>query len=358
MVWKKPYILFLLIYEKMVQYRIGSDLKVYESSDGKRWKVSNQEFIDGLKVAHLFLDHHKLDVIKDPKDGHYLKGYLIDGLVRGARINVLPSGEKLDKAYSLFAPHLTIHDETSHGHWDVIFQNPNGKFAYLYTLEKARLSKEQKYGRVEKFAKALPDLKKHLKEKLGKDSIVLPMLILFETKMRVGSERYYKAHHHKGLTTLKKADVSIKGDTVSFSYIAKDGVPQNIKKKFSKEVIDELKKTLAKRKAGDFIFQKTAGKVFTDSDFEKAFKRYCGIAFYPHIVRSYYATAETEQFLLSHNHPSKEEVKQFYLHVADELGHKKYSKKTHEWVDSFQVTLGHYIRPDLVEKIAAKVKSK
>lgn len=354
---RNPYILEVICVKKMVlQYRIGSDLKVYESKDGKNWKFSKTEFPNALLVVRLFNDHENLDLIKDSKDQKFLKGFLIGGQVRGARINILPTKEKLDKAYSLFSPHLTIHDETSHGHWDVIFQNPNGKFAYVYTLEKSKLSKEQKYGRVEKFAKVLPELKSNLKKALGKDRIVLPILILLETKMRVGSERYYKANHHKGLTTLKKSDLKINGDEVTFNYIGKDGVPQNITKRFPKEVIEELKKILDKIKKDDFVFLSEHNKIFTDIDFEKAFKKYSGISFYPHIVRSYYATQETKTFLISHNHPTKEEVKQFYLHVADELGHKKFSKKTHEWVDSFQVTLGHYIRPDLVEKIAEKVK--
>jgi hypothetical protein len=47
----------------------------------------------------------------------------------------------------------------------------------------------------------------------------------------------------------------------------------------------------------------------------------------------------------------KGDAKKFCLGLAGKLGHKKFSKKDGVWEDSYEVTLHHYVRPDLVERI-------
>jgi hypothetical protein len=105
----------------------------------------------------------------------------------------------------------------------------------------------------------------------------------------------------------------------------------------------------------DFIFQTPRGHLLSEIDFKKEFRKQIGENFYPHIVRSYFATKATEDFLKTHKNPKKSEVKNFLLSVADELGHKKMSKKTGEWEDNYSVTVGHYIDPRLVAKLRRKL---
>ena len=317
---------------------------------GKSCEKCLTNFSKAIAVAKLFKSHGNLKMIIDSKDSRFLKGGFSNGKVFGARVNVLPDGRKLNKAYSLFAPGLIIHDEKSNSHWDVIFKNPNGKLSYVYTLEKDKLSRAAKYKKVDEFAKCLPRLKSNLMKAIGNDSIVLPMLILLKTKMRVGNEIYYRQNHHKGLTTLKKRDIKITGNRVIFEYIAKDGVPQKISEKFSGKVIKKLHEVLKSHKAGDFVFVDSKNHPLKDVVFERTFEKYCGKKFYPHIVRSHYATEETEKFLKRKKSVSKDEVEKFYLKIAEKLGHKKFSKKK-GWEDSYQVTLHYYIRQELVEQI-------
>jgi len=47
-------------------------------------------------------------------------------------------------------------------------------------------------------------------------------------------------------------------------------------------------------------------------------------------------------------------TKKFCLKLASELGHKKFSKKSGIWENSYEVTLHHYVRPDLVEQLIGK----
>ncbi len=285
-------------------------------------------------------------------------GEVCDGKIRGKRIDILPDGTKLGKAFSLFAKNLMIHDEKSHGHWDVMFQNPSGSFCYVYSLDKMKISNKKKFKLVDNFEKCLPKLRRNLRKELARSQVagyrlqnnelVLAIIVLLKTKMRVGSEIYYKKNRHKGLTTLKKKNVEISGDVVTFDFVGKDGVPQVLKERFSGKVAGEMRKILRKRKRDDFVFVKSSGKPFSDIDFEAGFERFCGQRFYPHIVRSHFATREVEKFLAS---KKKEDAREFCLRLAGKLGHKKFSKKDGEWKESYEVTLHHYVRPDLVGKI-------
>jgi DNA topoisomerase IB len=324
----------------------------------KGWKNTNYNLENIQRVVELFKAHEKIGILFDSKDEKFLKGFLTtEGKIQGERVNILPDGRVLDKAYSLFSPHLTIHDETSNTHWDIVYQNPNGKLAYLYTLEKDKKSKDKKYELVKKFEKVFPTLEDGIDKALEKgEAMALPMETLIKTYMRVGNEIYYKKDGHKGLTTLKKKDIKIKNPEVTFSFIGKDGVPQKITKKFPQLYLLFLRERLNKIGKEDFVFADKKNKPLKDTDFEKAFKKYCGIKFYPHIVRSYYATSTAEKFLEKNKTPKKKEVIEMYKEIATNLGHKKFSKKKDEWQPSYSVTIAHYISPKIVEKIGKLIK--
>lgn len=367
--------------------RIGKNLEVYvktKISWKKKGKDSlKKEFPEAFVVIELFKASNNFDFLIDKKNPKFLKGQVspeerCQGARRsayaqrvreplrgpklknaGARINILPDGRKLDGAYSLFAKNITIHDQKSNNHWDVIYKNPNGKFAYHYTLDKKKNSIRKKFNHVKEFEKIYPKLERNVLNALQdkKDHMALPMFTLLKTYMRVGNEIYFKLNKHKGLTTLKKKNIKIntKNNSVNFKFYGKDGVPQNIIKKFPEIYIYRLKENLEGIKQDSFVFRNKKGNPLKEKDFKNAFKKYSGIEFYPHIVRSYIATEETEEFLSENKNPSKKEVKEFLKSVAEELGHKKYSKKNKDWEDSYTVTLGHYIDPKDVEKIRKMV---
>ena len=334
------------------------DSKVYEKT-AKSWKKSKVKCPDALQVIKLFKAHKNLDVLIDKKNPQFFKGQLSNvGKPQGARVNVLPDGRKLNLAYSLFGKHLTLHDELSNEHWDVIYQNPCGTYSYLYTLDKKQSATKKKYVKVKQFEKYYPTIKrKVLRDLKSKDDfITLPMYTLLKTLMRIGNEVYYKAHKHKGLTTLKKKDIFIKGNIVTFNYVGKGGVPMIISEEFPKVYINKLKKVLKNKKGNEFVFvNPETNHPLKDVSFKKAFKEYCGKEFYPHIVRSYFATKQAKQFLKKRE-SNKQEVKDFYLSIAEKLGHKRFVKKDNQWEASFNVTVSHYIDPVIVEKINSFVK--
>ena len=336
--------------------RIDKDLKTYQYQN-KKWKKSNKQFPETLKVISLFKSHNRFNELIDQKNPKFLKGQLYKNKVQGARINILPNGEKLDKAFSLLAKDLTIHDESSHDHWDIIYQNPNGKYAYLYTQEKKQKATKQKYKKVELFEHKYNQLQRKVAQALNNedDIYALPLYTLLKTYMRVGNEIHYKETGHKGLTTLKKKDITLEKNKVQFNYISKSGVPMNIEQEFPTSYINRLKEKLSKSKSNEFIFTNNENKPLKDTDFMKAFEKYCGERFYPHIVRSYYATTKAKKFIKSHKEATKQEIKELFNSIAEKLGHKRFDKKNDEWKNSFTVTIHHYIQPDLVEKIQSLV---
>jgi hypothetical protein len=330
------------------------DLRVYEKTQ-KSWKLSSNKLSSALQTIHLFDGHKEFDTLIDQKNPRFMKGMLLpNGKTSGARVNILPNGETLEKAYSLFAEGLKIHDQDSHDHWDVLYKNAGGTFSYVYTLAKRAAHRKQKYKKVEKFDKVhmklLTNVKSALRNKA--DTMAVPMYTLLTTHMRIGNETYYKTHNHKGLTTLKKEDISVRGKNVMFNYIGKDGVPIQINKKFGDDYVKRLKGALKTTKKGEFVFRnKKTGHPLPDTHFKKAFKRYCGQEFYPHIVRSHFATSQVKNFLSANRKPAKNVMKDFLFTVANELGHKKFSKKNQAWEDSYAVTLNSYVHPEYIKKV-------
>ncbi len=335
----------------------AKELQPYEKTAAS-WKISKKQFPEAVQIARLFKAQKNLKAIIDAKNSEFLKGQLSPkGEAQGARINQLPNGKVIDKAFSLFAKDLTIHDQYSDDHWDVLFRNKGGTYAYCYTLEKKEQNRNQKFKKVWEFDKIYRKLSKavSLALKDAGDGLALPMYTLLKTRMRIGNEIYYRANGHKGLTTLKKKDITVSGEKVKFEFIGKDGVPYCVEQKFPRMYVRRLQKQLQALKPGDFVFSSKNGKPLRDEHFKKAFKRYCGKEFYPHIIRSHHATRRVKEFLKGKKTISKEEMKTLFFSLAADLGHKRFEKKGRTWEDNYTVTLNHYVEPALVERVKARV---
>jgi hypothetical protein len=333
-----------------------SNLGVYEKTKSS-WKKSSEIFPEAMLIIKLFKKNKRFPVLVDQKTPKFLKGQLApDGMTQGARIAILPNGKKLSKAFSLFAPHLMIHDETTKYHWDIIYKNAGGTYSYLYTLDKVKRFRRKKYHVVEEFGKHCPKLMlmvyKALKDK--DDHMALPMFTLLKTYMRVGNEIYYKLHRHKGLVTMKKEDINIEGRKVTFAYIGKGGVPTSITAVFPRVYIDRLENLLKGIDNSSFVFTNpNTCHPLKEEHFKKAFKKYCGKEFYPHIVRSFYATRRVKKFLASPGPINEENVHKLFYSIAEILGHKRFIKKDGTWRENYTVTVNHYVQPEIMEKIKA-----
>lgn len=337
----------------IIRIQVKDSLAYEKTAAG--WKKSSLNFPHAQKVILAYKQHHNLKLLVDENNPSFVKGQLgWRKQIQGPRINILPDGERLDKAFSLFAKNLTLHDQSSDDHWDLMYQNKGGTYSYCYAVEKIKQHRDQKYKKVDEFASVYEKLLKRVGSALRnkEDIFALPMYTLLKTHMRVGNEIYYNTHGHKGLTTLKKNDISVHGDIVKFDYIAKDGVPVMIERKFPPIYVERLKRRLEELRPNNFVFSNPeTGNPLRDHHFKAAFLNYCGHEFYPHIIRSYYATSKVKEFLKGKRRIDREEVKSLYLSIAEELGHKKFVKKEHRWKNNPTVTVNHYIQPELVDKV-------
>ena len=160
-----------------------------------------------MQIARLFKAQKNLKAIIDAKNSEFLKGRLSPkGEAQGARINQPPNGKVIDKAFSLFAKDLTIHDQYSDDHWDVLFRNKGGTYAYCYTLEKKSRTatrSSRKYGSSTRSTGNFPKYVSLALKDAG-DGLALPMYTLLKTRMRIGNEIYYRANGHKVPDYLKE----------------------------------------------------------------------------------------------------------------------------------------------------------
>jgi DNA topoisomerase-1 len=123
---------------------------------------------------------------------------------------------------------------SANGHIQATGYDLLGRKQYRYHALWNAARKETKFHRLYEFGKSLPALRLRLEEDLGrkelcKQKVVAAVIALMErTYIRVGNEDYEKLYGSHGITTLKDQHVTIKGDTIRFSFKGKKGVAQDV----------------------------------------------------------------------------------------------------------------------------------
>jgi DNA topoisomerase I len=111
---------------------------------------------------------------------------------------------------------------------------------YRYHALWHTLRNETKFHRMIEFGKALPALRKQVEKdlsgkELNESKVLATVVSLMErTFIRVGSSDYEKANGSYGISTLKDQHVSIKGDSIRFSFTGKKGIDHDISLKSKK----------------------------------------------------------------------------------------------------------------------------
>ena len=310
------------------------------------------------------VDHYKQKnnfdfLVENNELKYFLKGTILPcGNISGQRINYLPCGKKLARGgFSLFAKNLKFNLDNS-TNWSVMYENASGLKTYLYDEDNVHLEQEKKAKLVDKFIILCPKLLKKLKQDLKEKKQIrhLALFTLLKTFMRIGNLEYYLKHSHMGLTTLQKRNIYVSKNIVTFNFVGKDGVPQHIVTKFPPYYIELLTSHLNNLYADDFVFADTKGIPIHSSTLSKLMFEYTNEHFYPHIIRSYYADSSCLNFINSHKSATKQEVKETFLEIAKNLGHKHFNKKTNTWEIDYSVTLTNYIRPKYSEKLLELIK--
>ncbi|HEU0064807.1 MAG TPA: DNA topoisomerase IB, partial [Flavisolibacter sp.] len=96
------------------------------------------------------------------------------------------------------------------------------------------LRNETKFHHLFEFGKLLPSMRLKIEEDMAKkelceEKVIATIVSLMErTYIRIGNDDYEKLYGSYGLTTLKDNHVTIKGNTVQFSFKGKKGINHNI----------------------------------------------------------------------------------------------------------------------------------
>lgn len=115
------------------------------------------------------------------------------------------------------------------GHIQVTGRDERGRKQYRYHAEWQTLRGKTKYERMLAFGRTLPAIRRQVQTDLDvrglpkRRVLAVVVLLLDETRMRVGNESYAKENKSYGLTTLRDRHVQISGSEMTFRFRGKGG---------------------------------------------------------------------------------------------------------------------------------------
>jgi DNA topoisomerase-1 len=118
---------------------------------------------------------------------------------------------------------------TATGHIQATGRDARGRKQYRYHPEWQKSRDETKYNKMLAFAKALPRLRKHLRQhmrrkRLDREKVLATIVMLLElTLIRVGNKEYARTNGSFGLTTLQDRHVTFSKSETRFKFRGKTG---------------------------------------------------------------------------------------------------------------------------------------
>ena len=115
-------------------------------------------------------------------------------------------------------------------HIQAVGTDSQGRRQYIYHEQWSRARARQKYDRALELAVSLPSARavvtRDLRGAVGtrERALAAAFRLLDSALLRVGSERYERAHGSRGLTTLLGSDAHVRGDTVLLEFVGKGAV--------------------------------------------------------------------------------------------------------------------------------------
>jgi DNA topoisomerase-1 len=117
------------------------------------------------------------------------------------------------------------------GHIQATGRDARGRKQYRYHPRYREVRDETKFGRMPAFSDALPRIRRRVdadlaRRGLPRERVLAAVVRLLEsTGIRIGNEEYARVNHHYGLTTLREEHVAVKGATMRFQFVGKQGKP-------------------------------------------------------------------------------------------------------------------------------------
>ena len=111
---------------------------------------------------------------------------------------------------------------------------------YRYHPKRIAARSETKFHRMKEFGETLPIIRKKVKAHLGEKSptqekvLAAAITIMDRTGIRIGNEIYEQLYWSFGLTTLRNRHAKVSGEKITFQFVGKKWVKQNIELKSKK----------------------------------------------------------------------------------------------------------------------------
>lgn len=121
------------------------------------------------------------------------------------------------------------------GHIQAVGTDDAGRRQYLYHEQWRRSRDEEKHRRVVELARRLPDLRSAVDADLATPGLGRPRVLAGALRMldhgvfRTGGEEYATDNGTRGVATLLRGDVTVRGGAVHFCYPAKGGIERRVR---------------------------------------------------------------------------------------------------------------------------------
>jgi DNA topoisomerase I len=155
------------------------------------------------------------------------------------------------------------------GHIQAIGTDAAGRKQYLYHAKWRERRDAEKFERMLEFARNLPELRamcaRHLTEPgLGRERVLACATRLLDHGFfRIGTESYAEHNQTYGLATMKKRHVSLRGDVITFDYVAKSG-RRRVQSLVDKSVFDVVHALKKRRGGSDELLAYKLGRAWID----------------------------------------------------------------------------------------------
>lgn len=123
----------------------------------------------------------------------------------------------------------------ANGHLQATGRDARGRKQYRYHPRWSEVRDREKFGRVEAFGRALPKLRRRLREDLKlagfpeRKVVAIVVAVMADTLVRIGNEGYARDNHSYGLTTLRNRHVSfLRGGRARLKFRGKGGIEHEV----------------------------------------------------------------------------------------------------------------------------------
>lgn len=157
------------------------------------------------------------------------------------------------------------------GHLQAVGTDAAGRRQYLYHPEFRARQESAKHDHVLTVAPALPALRRRVEEDLARRGLGPDRVLACATRLldlgffRIGAPGYERDNGSYGLTTLRRDQVSVRGDRVHFAYRAKSGRQRDLTLT-DRAAVTVVRSLLRRRDQGPRLLAFREGPTWTDVD--------------------------------------------------------------------------------------------